>query len=286
MEIAGINNPDLLVHSFRICEEGRIMFKQGEYEKAFMNFHEAATLGYSDAIFNTAICYLNGKGTEMDSIKAFQYFRRAANLNHVRATHNLASCYMYGFGTKRNSEKALELYKKSATMGLAVSQTVIGNCYLKGSGVEQDSTLAYEWFEKAAADNEPTAQCFIAEKLANIDSTKEMSKRKLRKQPAIEYYQKAAEGGNAYAQYKLARFYETGYYVKKNKKKAFYWYLRAANNYFVPAYEAVAVRYEKGNGTKKNEIQAARWYALALQYGSETARKKVEWYNMFRFFEE
>ena len=286
MEIAGINNPDLLVHSFRICEEGRTMFKQGEYEKAFMNFHEAATLGYSDAIFNTAICYLNGKGTEMDSIKAFQYFRRAANLNHVRATHNLASCYMYGFGTKRNSEKALELYKKSATMGLAVSQTVIGNCYLKGSGVEQDSTLAYEWFEKAAADNEPTAQCFIAEKLANIDSTKEMSKRKLRKQPAIEYYQKAAEGGNAYAQYKLARFYETGYYVKKNKKKAFYWYLRAANNYFVPAYEAVAVRYEKGNGTKKNEIQAARWYALALQYGSETARKKVEWYNMFRFFEE
>ena len=286
MEFAGISNPNLLVHSFKICEEGRTMFKQGEYEKAFMNFNEAAALGYSDAIFNTAVCYLKGKGTEVDSVKAFQHFRRAANTGHVRATHNLASCYMQGIGTEKSYEKGMELYRKSSGMGFTISYTVIGNCYLRGIGVEQDSILAYEWFEKAADENEPTAQCLIAEKLAKADSAKDMSKRKLRKQPAIEYYKKAAEGGNAYAQYKMARFYETGHYVKKSKKRAFYWYRRAANNNFVPAYEPIAVMYEKGRGTKKNEIQAARWYALALQYGSRTARKKVEWYNMFRFFEE
>ena len=284
--IAGIHDPDLLVHSFKITEEGRTLFNAGEYEKAFLKFNEAATLGYSDALFNAAVCYLNGKGTERNALQAFRYFRKAANMEHVQATHNLASCYFLGIGTNKNDSLAITLYKSSGNKGYASSQTIIGNCYLNGIGVEQDSTEAFAWYERAAANNEPTALYVIAERLAKADSTQEMSKRQLRKQPAIKYYQKAAENGNALAQYKLARFYETGYYVKKNKKKAFEWYLRAANNNLPQAFEPVAVRYEKGRGTKKDEVRAAQWYSLAQKHGSETAKRKMDWYNTFHFFEE
>lgn len=284
--IAGIHDPQLLVHSFKINEEGRTLYREREYGKAFIKFSEAATLGYSDAMFNTAVCYLEGKGTERDSVSAFRLFRKAANMEHTEAIHNLASCYMTGTGTARNPEIAAQLYRKAAIQGFALSQTMIANCYLKGNGVQQDSTEAEAWFTKAAESNEPNALYVMAERLAKADSMTQMSKRKLRKQPAIEYYRRAAEGGNVLAQYKLAQFHESGYYVKKSRKKAFKWYLQAANKLHPKAMEHVAVCYEKGRGTKKDEYEAARWYSMAEKYGSELAKRKMEWYNIFRFFEE
>ena len=82
----------------------------------------------------------------------------------------------------------------------------------------------------------------------------------------------------------MAQYYENGYYVRKSKKKAFYWYLRAANNGHTAVYENVAECYEKGRGVKQSDHAAAKWYRLAEQLGSQTAKEKMAWYNMFKFF--
>lgn len=284
--VAGIHDPDLLVHSFRINEEGRTLYKGREYRKAFVKFSEAATLGYSDALYNLAVCYLNGEGTEADTVQAFRCFRRAANMKHVQATHNLANCYLLGIGTAKNDKMAARLYEKSGNMGFAQSQVMVANCYLKGIGFEQDSTMADKWYRKAMEQEAPTALYIFAEREAKADSMANKTKRQLRKSPAIELFKRAAEAGNTLAQYQLARFYENGYYVRKSKKKAFKWYLQAAGKFHPLAMERVAECYEKGRGTKKDEHKAAYWYSLALKYGSELAQQKMEWYNIFRFFEE
>jgi TPR repeat protein len=44
--------------------------------------------------------------------------------------------------------------------------------------------------------------------------------------------------------------------------------------------------YEKGKGTKRDDKKAAAWYRVALEHGSQTAKEKVEWYDMLRFFNE
>lgn len=284
--IVGIHTPDLLVHCFKKTEEGRSLYMQKEYDKAFSLFSEAATLGYADAIYNTAICYLSGHGVEKDSIEAFRNFRKAANLGQKKALHNLAGCYMNGVGTTRNDSLALKYYTLSAENDNAISQTMIGHIYLRGTIVEQDSTKAIEWLGKACKQNEPSSLYAMALIMEREDSIAGYSKRKLRKRPAIEYLTKAAENNHAGAQYKLACLHEQGRYVKKSKKKAFKWYMSAANRGHVEAMERVGYCYEKGRGIKKNEPHAAKWYRLAQEWGNEKARKKIEWYDMLKFFEE
>lgn len=281
----GLSTPELLIQCFRNDEEGRRMYNAGKYEEAFALFYEAATFGYPSATFNTGVCYMTGNGTEQNIEEGFRYLRKAANLGVDKALHNLATCYFYGLGTAQNDSLAMKYYTLSAEKGYPTSQTMLAHCYLTGKGVEKDSVKAYEWFTIAADNGEPVAQYRTAEHLAASDSVAGLSKRQMRRQPAIEYYKKSADGGNAYAQYRLAQFYDTGYYVKKSRKKAFHWYMRAANQGHPQAIEQVARCYEKGRGTKKNDKKAANWYRLAREQGSKLAKEKMEWYDIFHFFD-
>ncbi|MBQ3152891.1 MAG: sel1 repeat family protein, partial [Bacteroidaceae bacterium] len=89
-----INNPAITAYAFKITTDGRNLYREKEYARAFAKFHEAAALGYPDAMLYTGVCYTNGDGVERDSVKAFRMFRSAANGNHIPAMHNLANCYM------------------------------------------------------------------------------------------------------------------------------------------------------------------------------------------------
>ena len=186
----------------------------------------------------------------------------------------------------KNDSLAFICYERAGQAGYAKALTTVADSYLTGRGTAQDSTMAYEYYSRAAAKNEPRALYIIAQKNAQSDSLRQLSQKQLRKQSTIGYYQKAAKLGNANAQYRLAQFYEDGYYVRKSKKKAFNWYLHAANGGHPEAAEKVARMYEKGKGTKRDDQKAAAWYRVALEHGSQTAKEKVEWYNMFRFFSE
>ena len=284
--IIGIHTPELLVHCFRMTEDGRTRYIQKDYDKAFELFNEAAALGYSPAIYNTAVCYLDGKGVEKDSVEAFRHFRKAANMGEAKALHNLASCYMRGIGTAKNDSLAVHYYTMSADKGTAISQAILGHIYMNGKGVEQDSIKGREWYNKAAEQDEPTALYALAAIMEKEDSMAGYSKRQLRKCKTIELLAKAAEKEHPEAQYRLGRYYESGKYVRKSKKKAFNWYLHAASQGHTDAMERVGYCYEKGRGVKKNEPKAASWYRLAERGGNETAKKKMAWYNMLHFFEE
>lgn len=280
----GITTPRVLAHCFKITERGREYYTQGEYDKAFSAFSEAAGLGYGDAMYNCAVCFMEGNGTEQDFTEGFRYFRKAANMGNKKSLHNLASCYLLGIGTAKNDTLGVKWYLESAKEGFEMSQTAVAGCYLKGIGIEQDSAKAHYWYKKAADKEEPIALYFIGNQMAKSDSALHLSKRKLRQQPAIEYIKKAAEKNNTKAQHQLAQYYESGYYVKKSKKKAFYWYLRAANEGHTDVYEKVAQCYEKGYGVKNSDFEAAKWYRLAEEQGSQTAKEKMIWYNTFHFF--
>lgn len=284
--IIGIHTPDLLAHCYKLTESGRMLYIQNEYGRAFEKFSEAAALGYPDAIYNAGICYLNGTGVAKDSTEAFRHFRKAANLGQEKALHNLASCYLYGIGTVRNGSLALHYYTMSANNGNATSQATLGHIYMNGDIVERDSIKGREWFEKAIEKNEPTSLYALANIMEQEDSIAGYSKRQLRKSKTIEYLIKVAEMKHPMAQYKLARCYEKGKYVKKSKKEAFRWYKEAANQGHPQAMERVGYCYEKGRGVKKSEPLAAYWYKLAEQNGQEFARKRMEWYDIFHFFEE
>ena len=149
-------------------------------------------------------------------------------------------------------------------------------------GVEKNSEKAYYWYNLAAEQGEPVALYYVAEYYSAKDSVG--GKKAMKQSRAFDYYKRAAEGNVSEAQMYLSRCYQTGHYVKKNKKEAFQWALRAANGGIMQAQEFVADCYRTGRGVSKNQFFAYDWYKKAAANGSSSAPVKVKEYETFKQF--
>ncbi len=90
----------------------------------------------------------------------------------------------------------------------------------------------------------------------------------------VSKYQKAAEQGNAEAQYSVGLFYRYGDGgVKKDMSKAVYWYRKAADQGHTGAACDLGVMYEYGDeGFPKDPAKAVYWYRKAAELGSTAAQ--------------
>ena len=279
-----INNPAILAYSFKITTDGRSLYREKEYARAFEKFHEAAALGYPDAMFYTGVCYTNGDGVERDSVKAFRMFRSAANSKNIPAMHNLANCYMQGIGTKANSAQALRWYTAAADSGYLRSMSVLAKSYEEGILTEKSSEKAIEWYKRAAEKEEPYAMYKMARIYEHKDSVNGIKGKALRESETIKLYTRAATLRNTQAQMKLAEFYGNGRYVKKDKKKRFEWLQHAAGSGLMEAQELIAECFEKGRGAEHNDKKAYQWYKRAAAQGSEYGKIKAKEFELFKFY--
>ena len=282
--IGVINNPAIIAYSFKITTEGRSLYRKKEYVRAFEKFHEAAMLGYPDAIFYAGVCYSNGDGVERDSVRAFRMFRSAANGKNIPAMHNLANCYMQGVGTVADKALAFEYFSKAANNGYERSMSMLAKSYEEGIFTEMDNDKAIEWYKRAAEKEEQLAMYKVARIYEHKDSVEGKKKKALRKSETIRLFTRAAELHNPQAQMKLAEFYGNGRYVKKDKKKRFEWLQHAANNGLMEAQELVAECYEKGRGAEHNDKKAYQWYKKAAAQGSEYGKIKAKEFELFKFY--
>lgn len=89
---------------------------------------------------------------------------------------------------------------------------------------------------------------------------------------AIELFQKAANGGNMYAQSNLAYRYRYGTDgIKKDLKKAFDLYLKSAEQGNLSAIANVGIFYDYGYGVSVNYSKAIEWYKKAASKGNSLA---------------
>jgi hypothetical protein len=72
--------------------------------------------------------------------------------------------------------------------------------------------------------------------------------------------------GYARAQSNVGVFYQNGR-LKKDDSKAVDWYLKAAEQGNAVAQYNLAVCYERGEGTEPDEAMAAQWYRKAADQG-------------------
>lgn len=80
---------------------------------------------------------------------------------------------------------------------------------------------------------------------------------------ALEWYTKAAEQGHALAQYNLGWMYMNGEGVKQDDVKAFEWYKRSAEKGQVNSQYNLGNLYALGRGVKQDYQQAYIWFARA-----------------------
>lgn len=198
-------------------------------------------------------------------------------------------CKRY-FGEK-NYPKAVTYCQAAAEREDAFAQYTMGVLYSAGLGVPRDARQADAYFSNAAAQDYPQAQLALAHSSARAGHAAR----------AVEWYRRAAKGGNADALFALGLKYCNGDGVEQNraecenllKKAAARGNAAAADVYGVmrfkrtqsaewlkTAYSSgtayaqylVGELYYSGDGVKKNAAQAAKWFRKAAGKGEARAQ--------------
>jgi TPR repeat protein len=89
---------------------------------------------------------------------------------------------------------------------------------------------------------------------------------------AGEWFQRAAAQGVAASQYDLAYLYETGEGVTRDFMQAALWYKKASDQGYAKAFANLGQLYESGLGVPKDDIQAIGWYRKGAERGDAVAQ--------------
>ncbi len=92
---------------------------------------------------------------------------------------------------------------------------------------------------------------------------------------AMKHWLPLAQAGNAEAQFRVGALHEQGSGLLHCNADAFDWYLRSARNGYVSAQLAVARMYNDGLGVARNRREAEKWARAAEPPGVAIARNST-----------
>jgi TPR repeat protein len=147
-----------------------------------------------------------------------------------------------------------------------------------GFGEKVNKTEAVRLYREAAADGNPLAMFRLAEfyhrDLGILKKDEKEADRLYRK--AIPNVRKAAEGGSADAQYKLARVYAEGLGgEERNLELAVKWSTKSADQNWAVAQNSLGLRYLRGNGVQMDKEEAMKWFRKAADQNYAEAQRNV-----------
>lgn len=235
--------------------------------------------------------------------------------------------------TSKYTDKSFDIAKcrESAESGYAPAQYQLGQCYEEGAGVERNLAKAFKLYWLASDNcrpakerlNKDSYQGQLAKWLKKVVNGKQLSGTDLAEAQcmlgscylhgwgvecdmtsAVEWWQKAADSGDAYACSCLGDCYnrgkgglpkdagkafehylkaaEGGYHevyfniglcyidsvgVERDYEKAFYWFNKAAEHDDPMAWVELGHCYAAGRGVAEDYSQAVRWYSRAVDFG-------------------
>lgn len=313
----------------KVYQEGAAAFEAENYAAALKLLTKAAERGHAGAQFHLGRMYSVGMGAAKDKAEALRWYEKSAEQGVAQAQYSLGDCYSSGAGTEKDPQKALQWYLKAARQGLSGAQYDCGLCYQEGRGVEKDEDKALEWYQKAASQRHRGAESKIkaiqarreaeAQVRPYLDRGMEAFKEE-RYQDALPDLRKAADLGDAEAQYRCALMYLQGMGVERNGKEGIDWLIKAAKQGHeqaratsgkmfaknglaaynaedyqkaIPLLEKAAMLgnaeaqnllglcYGAGKGTEKDYTKALHWYLKAAEQGYTSAQ-----YNCGLYYRE
>ena len=88
----------------------------------------------------------------------------------------------------------------------------------------------------------------------------------------VQQLRRAAEQGNASAQFTLGAMYDAGTGVARDYAQAMAWYRKAAAQGYADAQFNLGVMYARGAGVDRDDTQAVAWYRKAAEQGHAGAQ--------------
>ena len=111
-------------HREELYERGKIL-EFSFPEEAFKSFAIAANMGYVPAYKHIAACFRDGRGQKKDRTQAFLWFERAVESGDEYALYDYALCFSRGIGTNFDFKKAIEAHANAYRHGFSESKSEI-----------------------------------------------------------------------------------------------------------------------------------------------------------------
>jgi TPR repeat protein len=220
-------------------EVGITAYKQQDYQAALNAWNRGAQQGDADAEYNLGQLYRLGQGVKINYSAAQSYYLKAAKKNHPLAQLNLGTMYYSGKLGPDQEENAFYWLQKAAENDNAPAQWMTGIMLFNGQGVSQDRITAYSWLTLASEQHHPQAihdqaklktalsakQLDLSDNLTNAFRQKKATNAAIQQQEedAFYWFQKAAEKGDAHAQWMIGDMLCNGQGVAQDNVTAYSW---------------------------------------------------------------
>ena len=187
------------------------------WQSLFNEKLQKAKQGDSNAQFDVASMYQNGRGVTPDLSKAIEWCKKSAAQKNQKAVnrlkileaneerfkkaleladkgdaesqYKLGKIYTEGAGVSINHNKATEAFENAAKQGYAKAEYKLGLNYYEGTGVNRNRKTAYKWFKAAAEQNHAASQYYLGKMYASGSGVKQNYT------TSLEWLTKAIDGG-------------------------------------------------------------------------------------------
>ena len=240
-------------------EEGEGGLKKNE-SLAVEWYTKAAEQGDAEAMYDLALCYLQGTGVEADKNKVLTWMQKSADLGYNWATLNLGKSYLMKTFTEVNFSLA-EKYLRKTTETEHFWCTAESYYYLGLlESINDNHDKAFDYFYQAAERKQTKALCKVGEYyfigIGKVEQNYDV---------AFKYFKEAADMNNAEAMYILGYCYACGNGVDKDEHTAIEYWEKSVNEKAPSPYAQLALAkvYEQGEFVERNMIKAVELYQKA-----------------------
>jgi TPR repeat protein len=187
------------------------------WQNLFKEKLQEAKQGNSNAQYDVASMYQNGRGVIPDLGKATEWYKKSAAQDNAKAVnrlklleaneerfnkvlaqaekgnaesqYKLGKMYSEGVGVSIDNTKAAKAFESAAMQGHAKAEYNLGLRYYEGTGVKRNRAIAYKWFNAAAEQDDPAAEYYLGKMFATGSGVKQNY------QTSLEWFTKSVDGG-------------------------------------------------------------------------------------------
>lgn len=234
---------------------------------------KSASQGYAQAQDLMGCLLYRGGILPQDKAEAVKWFRKAAEQGDPYAQSNLGYCYLKGEGVSKDPIEAVRLFRLAAAKGEVKAQRHLGFILEAGEGVPKDYLEAAKWFFNLALQKEKDDRYH-----PEVDHPDRPRFSGSDKVPSASSWLKAAEGGDARAQYELGRCHENGEGVASDRGEALKWYRRSAQRGYAPAQFVLGYLHDGRHQLEYDHDEVVSWYGKAADQGYAKAQYNLGYY--------